>query len=142
MVPPLPSRSFLAVLLFGVLALSGCYYSASGSSYSVSVTIVSSPSTTYEGVAVTLESLYAVDNAAVYITDQDWSVTGAPPGSTFVLDDNGREASFLSATAGTYTVRYRTWYYTDWDYDYCHCTVYSSYRESYVTVTVLPASSI
>ena len=59
-----------------------------------------------------------------------------------MLDDDGRDANFLAATAGTYTVRYRTWYYTNWDYDHCHCTVYSSYRESYVTVTVLPAPPI
>lgn len=138
MVRPLPFRWSLAALIFGMLALSGCYYSSS-ISYSVSVTTVASPDITFEGIAVDLESVYAIDNAAVYITDQDWSITGAPLGATFVLDDNGRDATFLATTPGDYTVRYRTWYYTDWDYYDCYCTVYTSYRESFVTITVVPA---
>lgn len=129
------------LVLLALLALPGCYYDTSVS-FSVHVTTVSSSDTTYSGMAVSLESVYAVDNAAVYITAQDWTVTGAPVSATYVLDDDGREAVFLASTAGTYTVRYRTWYYTNWDYDDCHCTAYTSYRESYVTITVLPAPSI
>lgn len=140
--PHMPSsRWSLTALVLGVLVLSGCYYSSSVS-FSVSVNAVSSPDTTYEGLAVSLASVYAIDNAEVYITDQDWGVTGAPIGATYVLDDDGRDATFLASTPGTYTVRYRTWYYTDWDYYDCYCTVYTSYRESYVTITVLPAPSI
>jgi hypothetical protein len=129
------------VALVGMLGLSGCYYSSS-ISFSVHVSTTSSPDTTFEGVAVDLESVYAVDNAEVYITAQDWTVTGAPGGSTWMLDDDGRDATFLADTPGTYTIRYRTWYYTNWDYEDCFCTTYTSYRESYVTVTVLPAPSI
>lgn len=132
-----------ALLMASLVALSGCYYSASGYSYSYSVTVtaVADNDTALTGMTVSLMSDYDVDNAEVYITDHEWSVTSAPVAASFAFDDDGRDATLLPVTAGTYVVRYRTWYYTNYDYYDCYCTTYSSYRESYVTVTVLPAPS-
>ncbi len=131
-------RWSLALLAGCLLVLNGCYYSASVS-YSITVSTEAQPDALYVGTSSTLVSTYAVDNAAVYITTQDWTVTTAPAG--FVLSDAGREATFTPTGPGTYVVRYRTWYYTNWDYDYCYCYNATGYRESYVTVTVLPAPS-
>jgi hypothetical protein len=124
-----------------VVALSGCYYS-DGYSYSVSVTTTADNSTVYSGMNVTLSSAYSIDNATVYITSQDWTVTTAPVAAVFALTDNGRDATLLPVTPGTYVVRYRTWYYTNYDYNYCYCTSATGYRESYVTVTVLAAPPV
>lgn len=133
-----------SLILFACCALTlpGCfYYAGYSTSYSVVVITSASPDTTFQGLTVSLNSAYAIDNASVYITSQDWSVTDAPLAATYVLSDQGRSATLLPNTPGTYVMRYRTWYYTNWDYSYCYCTYYTSYRESYVTVTVLPAPS-
>lgn len=131
----------LAWPLVLVLTLSGCYYSDGSYSYSISVNTMADNGTVVSGMSVSLSSDYDIDNASVYITDQDWGVTTAPTAAIFAFDDNGREATLMPLTPGTYVVRYRTWYYTNWDYNSCYCTYASSYRESYVTVTVLPAPS-
>jgi hypothetical protein len=138
------SRSLLVrwspAWLIACLMLSGCYYNAHYD-YSVTVTAVADNETVIVGTTVSLTSEYEIDNASVYITDQDWGVTSAPASSTFVLDDDGRDATFLASTPGTYVVRYRTWYYTGWDYDHCYCTDASGYRESSITITVVAAPS-
>ncbi len=137
-IPPLRHVRQLAALLIACLVLPGCYYSASYS-YSVTVTAVADNNTVYTAMAVSLASDYDVDGTTVYITDQEWTVTTAPALATFALTDDGRVATFIPLSPGTYVVRYRTWYYTSYDYDSCYCTYYTSYRESYVTVNVLPA---
>jgi hypothetical protein len=131
----------LAALLLACLVLPGCYYYNASYSYSVTVTAVADNNTVFTAMSVTLASDYDIDGTTVYITDQDWSVTTAPALATYALDDDGRDATFIPLTPGTYVVRYRTWYYTSYDYDYCYCTYYTSYRESYVTINVLPAPS-
>ena len=129
-------RCSLALLATCLLLLSGCHYSSSDSyGYSVTVSTQAQPNALYEGTSSTLVSRYAVDNASVYITAEDWTVTSAPDG--YVLSDAGREATFTPLGPGTYVVRYRTWYYTDWDS--CYCYEATSYRETYVTVTALAA---
>ena len=128
---------WLLVLFAGCL-LSGCYYSASVS-YSITVTTQAQPDTIIAGTSTTLVSIYQIDNASVYLTAQDWTVTTAP--AAYVISDQGRDATFTPAGSGTFVVRYRAWYYTNWDYNYCYCTYATGYRESYVTVTVLPAPS-
>lgn len=138
------SRSLLrrwspALLFAALLALPGCYYYAGGYSYSVYVTAVADYDLVYPSTPVSLNSDYDIDNASVYITDQDWDVVTAPDAAVFVLDDDGRDATLIPVTAGTYVVRYRTWYYTNYDYYDCYCTDYTSYRESYVTIEVVPA---
>jgi hypothetical protein len=133
-----------ALLACCLFVLPGCYYSAgyyAYDNYSVSVTASAEPATTFTGMAVDLNSSYAIDNAAVYITTQDWTVTAAPTAATYALTDGGRDATLLAVTPGTYVVRYRTWYYTNYDYDYCYCTTATGYRESFVTITVVPAPS-
>jgi hypothetical protein len=140
-----PSRpsSFRGALLLAALTATlglsaGCYYD-DGWSYSVSVNAVADNETVFTGLTVTLSSDYDIDDATVYITEQDWGVTSAPADAVFALNEDGREATFTPVTTGTYVVRYRTWYYTNWDYDACYCTHHTSYRESYVTITVLAA---
>jgi len=130
-------------LIACVMALSGCHYYHDDYSYgySVSVTAVADNTTVISGMSVALDSDYDIDGASVYITDQDWSVTTAPVSAVFALDDEGRSATFTPTTTGTYVVRYRTWYYTNYDYDYCYCTSATGYRESYVTITVVAAFS-
>ncbi len=130
----------MAALIAGVLLSSGCYYQADHS-YSVSVTAVVDYQTVYSDTEVSLTSEYAIDNATVYIDDQDWSVTSAPSGAVYALDDYGRDAYLIPITVGTYVVRYRTWFYTNYDYDSCYCTYATGYRESYITITVIPAPS-
>ncbi|HEX3132225.1 MAG TPA: hypothetical protein VHX44_01440 [Planctomycetota bacterium] len=126
-----------------LLALSGCYYSSGYSySYSVSVSATADNSPVVSGMSVSLNSVYNIDNATVYITSQDWTVTTAPVAAVFALNDNGRDATLVPVTPGTYVVRYRTWYYTNYDYNYCYCTYATGYREAFVTVTVLPAPSV
>lgn len=137
----LSARCAPALLIACVMALSGCYYTGSGYSYSVYVTAVADYDTVFTSMPVSLTSDYDIDNASVYITDQDWDVTTAPAAAVFAITDDGRDATFVPVTAGTYVVRYRTWYYTNYDYYDCYCTSYSSYRESYITITVLPAPS-
>lgn len=130
------------LLLACLLVLPGChYYAGTGYSYSIQVTAVADNETVFSGMTVSLTSDYDIDNADVFITDQDWSVTTAPASAVFALDDDGRDATLLPVTAGTYVVRYRTWYYTDYDYYDCYCTHPTGYRESYVTITVLVAPS-
>ena len=133
----------LVVLACCLIALPGCFYSAGyyyhDYDYSVAVVAVADPETTFSGVPVDLTSVYAIDNATVYISEQDWTVIEAPFDATFALDDDGRDATLLAATPGDYKVLYRTWYYTNYDYDYCYCTTSTGYRESFVIVTVLPA---
>lgn len=136
-----PARWLPAMLIACVVALSGCYYVGSGYSYSVQVTAVADYDTVYTSTPVSLTSDYDIDNAEVYITDQDWDVTTAPTAAVFALTDDGRDATLLPVTAGTYVVRYRTWYYTNYDYYDCYCTAYTSYRESYITITVVVAPS-
>lgn len=141
------SRSLLfswpSVLLVACLiVLSGChYYAGSGYSYSIQVTAVADNETVASGMTVSLTSDYDIDDAEVYITDQDWSVIMAPPSAVFTFDDDGRDATLTPTTAGTYYIRYRTWYYTNWDYYDCYCTHPTGYRESYVTITVGAALS-
>lgn len=129
-----------ALLLACLLVLPGCYYHA-GYSYSIQVTAVADNETVFSGMNVSLTSDYDIDNAEVFITDHDWSVTSAPVSAVFALDDDGRDATLLPVTTGTYVVRYRTWYYTEYDYYDCYCTYPTGYRESYVTITVLVAPS-
>lgn len=135
----------LLLLLLALVTLPGCYYAVGGyyyyDDYSVAVTATGQPDPTFAGTPVDLDSVYAIDNAQVYITTQDWTVTTAPAGAIYVLDDDGRSATLLATTPGTYTVRYRTWYYTDWDYGYCYCTTATGYREAFVTITVVAAPS-
>ncbi|MBA3699533.1 MAG: hypothetical protein H0W78_11865 [Planctomycetes bacterium] len=133
-------RSLMAVLIAGVLLLSGCYYHADYS-YSISVTAVADNQTVISTTPVSLTSEYDFDNVTVYIDDQDWSVTSAPAGAVFTFYDDGRDATLIPTSVGTYVVRYRTWYYTNYDYDYCLCTYATGYRESYITITVIPAPS-
>lgn len=135
----------LALLACSLLLLPGCYYAAGyyyDYDYSVSVSAEAAPSTTFSSVAVNLSSTYAIDNASIYITSQDWTVTSAPDTATYVLDDNGRDATLLAVTPGTYVVRYRTWFYSNYDYNACYCTTATGYRESFVTITVVPAPSV
>lgn len=140
------SRSLLfrwpsALLIAGLIVLSGCHYYNASYSYSVSVTAVADNETVVSGMTVSLTSDYDIDDAEVYITDQDWSVISAPASAVFTFDDDGRDATLIPTTPGTYVVRYRTWYYTNWDYDACFCTHSTGYRESFVTITVAAAFS-
>jgi len=131
----------LALLIASLAALPGCHYYEADYSYSISVNAVADNNTVMTGMSVSLASDYDIDGTSVYITDQDWSVTAAPTAAVFAFDDYGRDATLMPITAGTYVVRYRTWYYTSYDYDYCYCTTATGYRESYVTITVLIAPS-
>ena len=134
-------RWSLALLVCCLLGISGCHdagvYEDSYSSYQVTVYADAQPDVLYSGMSTSLGSTYVVYNASITITDQDWMVTSAPAG--YVLADYGREAIFTPGAAGVYVVRYRTWYYSNWDYDACSCSTSSGYRESYVTVTVVAA---
>ena len=134
-------RWSLALLVCCLLGMSGCHYVAVDdggySSYQVTVYADAEPNVLYSGMSTTLTSTYVVDNASITITDQDWMVTSAPAG--YVLADYGREAIFTPSAAGVYVMRYRIWYYSNWDYDACYCSYATGYRESYVTVTVVAA---
>lgn len=134
----------IAMLACCLFLLTGCFYVAGSYydyDYSVSVTAEADPDATFTGLTVNLSSTYAIDNASIYITSQDWTVTSEPASATYVLDDDGRDATLLAMTPGTYVVRYRTWYYSNYDYDYCYCTTATGYRESFVTITVTLAPS-
>ncbi len=126
----------LLLLLPSVLLTNGCS-SSSDYSYSIAISTEAQPDTIYVGTPTTLLSYYHTDNVAVYLTAQDWTVVTAPDG--YVLSDFGREADFTPSGPGTYVVRYRTWYYTNYDYDSCYCTYATGYRESYVSVTAVLA---
>jgi hypothetical protein len=134
-------RWSLALLVCCLLGLSGCHDAGvdegSYSSYQVTVYTDAQPDALYAGMSTSLGSTYVVYNASITITDQDWMVTSAPAG--YVLADYGREAIFTPGAAGVYVVRYRTWYYSNWDYDACYCSYATGYSESYVTVTVVAA---
>jgi hypothetical protein len=123
----------LALGLFPCLmALSGCYYYVSNVPYySVNVTTNAAPTPTYTGFQTTLSANYVTENVAVYIVAHEWSmVTAAGP---YILEDNGFTGNLTVGVAGQYTLRYRTWYYTNYDY----CCSATEYRESYVVITAL-----
>jgi hypothetical protein len=128
-------RWSLAFLACCVLLLGACHeYHVS---YSISVNADATPNPTYAGLTITLSSRYSTDNANAYVTDHDWTVTSAAGGYT--LQDDGFTAEFTPTAVGTYVVRYRTWYYTNWDSGCCYYP--TSYREVYVTVSVVPGPS-
>jgi hypothetical protein len=118
-------------LLACLLVLSSCHSYHSGYHFSVSVNTEAAPSPTFTGLETNLSASYSTDNVAVYLTDHNWTVlTAAGP---YVLQDNGFTAKFTPSVAGDYTIRYRAWYYTNYDY----CCYATSYRESIVVVTAL-----
>jgi len=121
----------LALGLFSCLfVLSGChYYASAGPYYTVSVTANAAPSPTFTGFDTTLSATYATSNVAVYLVAHEWSmVTAAGP---YILEDYGFTGKLTPGVAGEYTLRYRTWYYTNYDY----CCYATEYRESYVVIT-------
>ncbi len=115
-----------------VLALSGCYYYASDVPYySISVTTDVALSPTFAGFDTAVTATYATNNVAVYLVEHDWSVVSAA--GPYVLVDNGFTGTLRPGVAGEYLLRYRAWYYTNYD----NCCSASDYRESYVVVTAL-----
>jgi hypothetical protein len=136
------SRS-LALVACCLLFLSGCYYESESDDvyFRVEVSAEADHPTAFVGMTVELSSYYVTDHASVYITTHDWTVVSHPAGATYILDDYGRDASLLPLSPGTYVVRYRTWYYTNHDYEDCDCTTATGYREDFVTITVVPAPS-
>ncbi len=124
-------RLSLCGLVACIFILGGCSYYVSGYNYTITVNTSAAPTPTYTGMATTLSASYATDNVSLYLTAHDWSVVNAA--GPYVLQDNGFTAQFTPGIAGQYTIRYRTWYYTNYDY----CCYATGYRESYVVVTVL-----
>ena len=113
-----------AVLL--ALLLSGCH---DDFSYSVSINTMAESGTVTTGQAVGLSVHFTTDNTSVSIDSDDWQVVSSP--GSYTLTDFGRSADLTPAVAGTYVVRYRVWFWTDWG-DYI-------YKESFVTVQAVTA---
>lgn len=109
-----------ALALFALL-LSGCH---DDFSYSVSITTTADSSTVPTGNAVGLSVYFTISNTSVAIDYDDWQIVSSPGAA--VLSDFGRSADLTPYVAGTYVVRYRVWYWTDYG-DY-------NYQESFITV--------
>jgi hypothetical protein len=133
----MPFTAVTFVKLLGLLGLmstsfimSGChYYSDNVDSYQVSVSTTAAPNPSFAGFTSTVSASYSNDNVVLNLTAHDWSVVSSS--GAYVLVDHGYTADFTPMIAGDYTLRYRTWYYTNYDY----CCYATGYRESYVVVT-------
>jgi hypothetical protein len=115
-----------AFVVLLALLLSGCYCDCS---YSVSINTTADTGTVPVGDVVGLSVHFTSENTSVTIDSDDWQVVSGPGGYT--LTDFGRSADLTPVVAGTYVVRYRVWYWTDWG-DY-------NYQESFVTVQAVAA---
>ena len=123
-------RLAMISLLVALCTLSGCHYYSSYS-YDVHVGTEVGPNPSYAGLTVSLNATYDLDNVSIHITDHEWVVTSAD--GAYTLVDNGLTGEFTPMVAGNYTIKYRTWYYTEYDY----CCYATEYRESVVVLTVL-----
>ncbi len=116
----------LATLLFALVLLTGCHDSWS---WSVTITTYSDTSASYTGTAVGLTAVISTRHTDVWIDHELWDAVSAP--GTYILNDHGQTAEFTGQFAGSYTLRYRVWYWADDGYYYS--------QESFVTVLVLAA---